>query len=80
MWATALDNADTKYIIREYETQNILFWEAKAMTVEFVKDKETKNTYRYTATGDIAGSIYVRKDNELAKSERITVEVSTKGA
>ena len=45
------------------------------MTVEFVKDKETKNTYRYTATGDVAGSIYVRKDNELAKSDRISVEI-----
>lgn len=46
------------------------------MTVTFTKDKETKNTYRYTATGDVAGSIYIRKDSELAKSERITVEVN----
>ena len=46
------------------------------MTVEFVKDKETKNTYRYTATGDVAGSIYVRKDNELAKGDVIVVSVT----
>ena len=33
--------------------------------VKFTKDKETKRKYRYTATGDISGSIYVDKDSEL---------------
>ena len=48
------------------------------MTVEFVKDKVTKNTYRYTATGDVAGSIYIRKDSELAKANVVVVDVTVK--
>lgn len=48
------------------------------MTVEFIKDKETKNTIRFTATGDVAGSIYVRKGLELASAEKIAVEVKAK--
>jgi len=48
------------------------------MTVEFVKDKVTKNTHRYTASGDVAGSIYIRKDSELAKSNVVVVEVAIK--
>lgn len=33
-------------------------------TVTFKRDKETKNTFRFTAEegGDIAGSIYVKKE------------------
>lgn len=46
------------------------------MTVTFVKDKETKNTYRYTATGEVSGSLYVAKTSELAKGDEITIEVS----
>ena len=47
------------------------------MTVEFVQDKVTKNMVRFTsASGEVTGSLYVRKDTELAKSERITVEVN----
>jgi hypothetical protein len=45
------------------------------MTVEFVKDKVTKNTHRYTATGTVSGSIYVQKDSELAKQEVIKIEI-----
>lgn len=48
------------------------------MTVEFVKDKETKRTFRFTATGVVAGSIYIQKDSELAKNNVIKVEVSAK--
>ncbi len=45
------------------------------MTIEFVKDKETKNTIRFTASGDISGSVYVQKDSELAKQTVILVEI-----
>ena len=45
------------------------------MTVTFVKDKETKTKYRYTATGEVSGSLYVAKTSELAKGEEITIEV-----
>lgn len=46
------------------------------MEVKFVKDKETKNTYRYTAQGDVAGSIYVPKTHELAKQDEIVIELN----
>ena len=48
------------------------------MEIVFTKDKETKNTIRFTATGDVSGSVYVQKDSELAKGETITVEVLEK--
>jgi hypothetical protein len=46
------------------------------MKIEFVKDKTTKNTVRFTATTDeVSGSIYVAKDSEMAKEALIAVEV-----
>ena len=49
------------------------------MTVTFTKDKETKNTIRFVAgkPGDeVSGSIYVRKDSDLAQETEISVEIS----
>jgi len=46
------------------------------MTIEFIKDKETKNTIRFTATGEVSGSVYVQKDSDLAKQDIISVEIS----
>jgi len=46
------------------------------MTIKFTKDKETKTKVRYTATGDVSGSIYVDKDSELAKDLEIILEIS----
>ena len=47
------------------------------MKIEFVKDKETKNTIRFTATGgDVSGSLYVAKGSDLASGSVIAVEVS----
>ena len=50
------------------------------MSVTFAKDKETKNTIRFTSAigNDISGSIYVQKDSELAKESTIVLEVSEK--
>ena len=48
------------------------------MTIQFVKDKETKNTIRFTATGEVSGSIYVQKGSEFAQQEVISVEISEK--
>jgi hypothetical protein len=48
------------------------------MAIIFTKDKETKNTIRFTSTGDVSGSVYVQKDSELAKEETITVEILEK--
>ena len=45
------------------------------MTITFIKDKETKTKVRYTATGDVSGSIYVEKDSELAKDSEIILEI-----
>ena len=49
-------------------------------TIVFKKDKETKNTIRFTSpTGnDISGSIYVQKDSELAKETEIVLEIPEK--
>ena len=44
------------------------------LIVKFVKDKETKTKIRYTATGDVSGSIYVSKDSEMAKESEIILE------
>ena len=46
------------------------------MIVEFIKDKETKSKIRYTAKGEVSGSIYVNKDSELAKDAEIVLEVA----
>ena len=48
------------------------------MKIEFVKDKTTKNTIRFTATGDVSGSIYVQKGSDLASETLIAVEVLEK--
>jgi DNA-directed RNA polymerase len=48
----------------------------KKMTVEFIKDKETKTKVRYTAKGEVSGSIYVDKDSELAKDAEIILEIA----
>ena len=48
------------------------------MSVTFAKDKETKNTIRFTSTGDVSGSVYVQKDSELAKQKTISVEILEK--
>jgi hypothetical protein len=50
------------------------------MSVTFTKDKETKNTIRFTSPmgNDISGSIYVQKDSELAKGTEIVLEIPEK--
>ena len=49
------------------------------MTIQFVKDKETKNAIRFTSTTDgISGSVYVKKDSDFAKQESISMEISEK--
>ena len=50
------------------------------MTVEFIKDKETKSKIRYTATGEVSGSIYISKDSELAKDAEIILEIAKETA
>ena len=52
----------------------------KQMSVTFTKDKETKNTIRFTSPmgNDISGSIYVQKDSELAKGTEIVLEIPEK--
>ena len=52
----------------------------KQMSVTFTKDKETKNTIRFTSPigNAISGSIYVQKDSELAKETEIVLEISEK--
>lgn len=48
------------------------------MTVTLVRDKETKNTIRFVTgnPGDeVTGSLYIRKDSELAKETEIKIEI-----
>lgn len=61
-------------VVHGNETSNIE--RLKVMTIKFTKDKETKTKVRYTATGDVSGSIYIEKDSELAKESEITLEIS----
>lgn len=46
------------------------------MQVVFKKDKSTKNTERFTATGQISGSVYIQKSDELASQNEIVLEVA----
>ena len=46
------------------------------MTIDFIKDKETKNTIRFTASGEVQGSVYIPKDSELAKRDILSVELA----
>ncbi len=48
------------------------------MQVKFTRDKETKNTVRFTSPigNEVSGSIYVQKDSSLAKESEISLEIS----
>ena len=47
------------------------------MQITFTQDKETKNTVRFTSpAGDVSGSLYVRKDSDLASQTELTIEIS----
>lgn len=47
------------------------------MLVTFTKDKETKNTVRFTSPrgNEISGSLYVGKDSEAAKQDELVLEI-----
>jgi hypothetical protein len=48
------------------------------MTITFTKDKETKNTVRFTAPqgGAVSGSVYVQKGSELATQQELVLEIA----
>ena len=46
------------------------------MTVNFIKDKETKTKVRYTATGEVSGSIYIDKESDLAVLDEILLQIN----
>ena len=46
------------------------------MTVRFIKDKETKTKVRYTATGEVSGSIYLDKESDLAILDEILLQIN----
>tara|TARA_Y100001951_G_C11060839_1_gene140745 strand:+ start:124 stop:291 length:168 start_codon:yes stop_codon:yes gene_type:complete len=50
------------------------------MSVTFTKDKETKNTIRFVSPvgSTISGSIYVQKNDDLAKETEIVLEIVEK--
>ncbi len=51
------------------------------MKIEFTRDKETKNTVRFTGAiedGSVNGSLYVMKGSELEKADTITLEAVEK--
>ena len=47
-----------------------------ATSINFTKDKETKTKVRYTATGEVSGSIYVDKESELASLDEILLQIN----
>jgi hypothetical protein len=52
---------------------------SKPVVVTMTKDKETKNTFRFSSpqSGDIQGSIYVQKSAGITSDEiKVTVEVA----
>ena len=75
---TLSDNEHAKHsVVRgkgNFRTRN------EKMSVTFAKDKETKNTIRFTSPigNDISGSIYVQKDSDLAKETEIVLEIAEK--
>lgn len=50
------------------------------MLVTFTKDKETKNTVRFTSPvgSEVSGSIYVQKGSEFANETEIVLEILEK--
>lgn len=52
----------------------------KIMLVTFTKDKETKNTVRFTSPvgSEVSGSIYVQKGSEFANETEIVLEILEK--
>lgn len=50
------------------------------MLVTFTKDKETKNTVRFTSPvgSEVSGSIYVQKGSEFADWTEIVLEILEK--
>jgi len=50
------------------------------MLVTFTRDKDTKNTVRFTSAigGEVSGSIYIRKDSEWATESEIVLEILEK--
>lgn len=50
------------------------------MLVTFTKDKETKNTVRFTSAigNEVSGSIYIQKGSELAQETEIVLEILEK--
>lgn len=50
------------------------------MLVTFTKDKETKNTVRFTSAigNEVSGSIYIQKGSELAQQTEIVLEIVEK--
>jgi hypothetical protein len=47
------------------------------MSITFTKDKETKNTVRFTSpAGEISGSLYVQKDSELAGQDELVLDIA----
>jgi hypothetical protein len=48
------------------------------MKIEFTKDKETKNTVRFSGAaedGTVNGSLYISKGSDLEKESVISLEV-----
>jgi hypothetical protein len=50
------------------------------MKVKMFKDKETKNKVRFTAQGEISGSLYVDKQSPVAYNESITIVIENENA
>ena len=75
--------------VNEHATHNVVSGKkigpsrGMMMEVKFVKDKETKNTIRFTAVqdstgGEISGSIYVAKTSDLASQTEFILEFGEK--
>ena len=69
--------AELEYLENKFMfTQNKEDHHMSESTVVFTKDKDTKNTVRFTLQdGPITGSIYVPKDDERANRDTIEVLV-----
>ena len=61
-------------------TLKSLVIKGKIMLITFTKDKETKNTVRFTSPvgSEVSGSIYVQKGSEFANETEIVLEILEK--
>jgi len=54
-----------------------MYYEGEEVTLKFTKDRETKNTVRYSEEGTtpVVGTIYLQKTSDLSKESALEITI-----